>query len=87
MIAGANWWRANEIVIRHPTRQTAVHYHSRDKARVAYEAKLGRPAAVVVSVYIPRNEFQLACSDRVALLKRRIFVLHMYTPGPLKRRR
>src|ERR1700722_9395425 len=24
MIAGGNWWRANEIVIRHLTRQTAT---------------------------------------------------------------
>src|SRR5271165_3211681 len=32
MIAGGNWWRANEIIIRHLTRQTATHYRSRDKA-------------------------------------------------------
>jgi hypothetical protein len=33
MIAGGNWWRANEIVIRHLTRRTATRYRSRDKAR------------------------------------------------------
>jgi hypothetical protein len=32
MIAGGNWWRANEIVIRHLTRRTATRYRSRDKA-------------------------------------------------------
>jgi hypothetical protein len=32
MIAGGNWWRANEIVIRHLTRQTATRYRCRDRA-------------------------------------------------------
>src|ERR1700693_4200795 len=34
MIAGGNWWRANEIVIRHLTRQTATRYRCRDRALV-----------------------------------------------------
>jgi hypothetical protein len=33
MIAGGNWWRANEIVMRHLTRQTDARYRSRDKTR------------------------------------------------------
>jgi hypothetical protein len=32
MIAGGNWWRANEIVIRHLTRQTATRYRCRERA-------------------------------------------------------
>src|SRR5580692_9309666 len=32
MIAGGNWWRANEIVIRHLTRQTVTRYRCRDRA-------------------------------------------------------
>src|SRR5690348_3583506 len=32
MIAGGNWWRANVIVIRHLTRQTATRYRCRDRA-------------------------------------------------------
>jgi hypothetical protein len=32
MIAGGNWWRANEIVIRHLTRQTATRYCCCDRA-------------------------------------------------------
>jgi hypothetical protein len=32
MIAGGNWWRANEIVIRHHTRQTPTRYRCRDRA-------------------------------------------------------
>jgi hypothetical protein len=32
MIAGGNWWRANEIVIRHLTRPTATRYRCRDRA-------------------------------------------------------
>jgi hypothetical protein len=32
MIAGGNWWRANEIVIRRLTRQTKARHRSRDKA-------------------------------------------------------
>jgi transposase InsO family protein len=38
MIAGGNWWRANEIVIRHLTRQTVTRYRCRDRARcsIAY---------------------------------------------------
>ena len=32
MIAGGNWWRANEIVMRHLTRQPDARYRSRDKA-------------------------------------------------------
>jgi len=34
MIAGGNWWRANEIVMRHLTRQTEARYRSRDKTGV-----------------------------------------------------
>ena len=30
--AGGNWWRANEIVVRHLTRQTATRYRCRDRA-------------------------------------------------------
>jgi CRISPR-associated protein Cas1 len=33
MISGGNWWRANEIVTRHLTRQPDTRYRSRDKAR------------------------------------------------------
>jgi hypothetical protein len=33
MIAGGNWWRTNEIVMRHLTRQTDARYRSGDKAR------------------------------------------------------
>ena len=32
MIAGGNWWRANEIVIRHLTRPTVTRYRCRDRA-------------------------------------------------------
>jgi hypothetical protein len=32
MIEGGNWWRENEIIIRHLTRRTAARYHSRDNA-------------------------------------------------------
>jgi hypothetical protein len=32
MITGGNWWRANEIVIRHLTRQTDARYRCRDRA-------------------------------------------------------
>src|ERR1700751_3574169 len=32
MIAGGNWWRANEMVIRHLTRQTATRYRCRERA-------------------------------------------------------
>jgi hypothetical protein len=32
MIAGENWWRANEIVIRHLTLRTATRYRCRDNA-------------------------------------------------------
>jgi hypothetical protein len=37
MIAGANWWRANQmimrhLVMRHFTRQTEIRYRSCDKA-------------------------------------------------------
>ena len=35
MIAGGNWWRANEIVMRHLTRQPDARYRSRDKAGAA----------------------------------------------------
>ena len=31
MIAGGNWWRANEIVICHHTRQTPTRYRCRDR--------------------------------------------------------
>ena len=36
MIAGGNWWRANEIVIRHLTRQAAARYRSRDRASLSH---------------------------------------------------
>jgi hypothetical protein len=32
MIAGGNWWRANEIVIRYHIRQTDPRHGSCDKA-------------------------------------------------------
>src|SRR5208283_5503280 len=35
MIAGGNWWRENEIVMRHLTRQPDLRYRSRDKAVAA----------------------------------------------------
>src|SRR5580700_8017643 len=38
MIVGGNWWRANEIVIRHLTRRTATRYRSRDGVDVARAA-------------------------------------------------
>ena len=34
MIAGGNWWRANEIVIRHLTLRAETRYRCRDKARL-----------------------------------------------------
>jgi hypothetical protein len=30
MIAGGNWWRANEIVMSHLSRQAETHYGFRD---------------------------------------------------------
>ena len=42
MIAGGNWWRANEIVMRHLTRQPDARYRSRDKAGRASQ-RSGRP--------------------------------------------
>jgi hypothetical protein len=30
MIAGGNWWRVNEIVMRHLTSKTDARYRSRD---------------------------------------------------------
>jgi DNA-binding LacI/PurR family transcriptional regulator len=45
MIAGGNWWRANEIVIRHLTRRTATRDHSRDKTRSS-----------VIGVFSPRRQ-------------------------------
>src|SRR5208282_1299879 len=47
MIVGGNWWRANEIVIRHLTRQTKARYRSRDKAlpRVAQERPCRPPSS------------------------------------------
>jgi hypothetical protein len=30
MITGGNWWRANEIIMRHLTRHTDARYRSRD---------------------------------------------------------
>jgi hypothetical protein len=41
MIAGGNWWRANEIVIRHLTRQTATRYRCRDRATDGFIVKVG----------------------------------------------
>jgi hypothetical protein len=38
MIGGEYWWRANEIDIRHPNRQTAPRDGSRDKARASPRA-------------------------------------------------
>ena len=32
MIEGGNWWRANEIVMRHLTRRLETRYRCRDKA-------------------------------------------------------
>jgi hypothetical protein len=32
MIAGGNWWRANEIVMHHLTGQSDTRYRSRDNA-------------------------------------------------------
>src|ERR1700722_6412120 len=44
MIAGGNWWRANEIVIRHLTRQTATRYRCRDRA-----VQSDRPGSIVLA--------------------------------------
>jgi hypothetical protein len=33
MIEGGNWWRANEIVMRHLIRRFQTRYRCRDKAR------------------------------------------------------
>ena len=46
-MAGGNWWRANEIVIRHLTRRTDLRYRSRDSA--------GRPSQGHAR---PRRELQ-----------------------------
>jgi len=53
MIAGANWWRANEIVvIRHLTDRTKTRYRSGDSAGKQYDRVVDSPpswrAAVVV---------------------------------------
>src|SRR5271166_1827488 len=42
MIAGGNWWRANEIVIRHPIHQTDARQRSRDKTPQRPRASLRR---------------------------------------------
>jgi putative transposase len=43
MIAGGNWWRAKEIVIRHLTRRTETRYRSRVKtAGAADRHEVGR---------------------------------------------
>jgi hypothetical protein len=36
MIAEGNWWRANEIVMCHHTRQTVTRYRSRDNTDAGY---------------------------------------------------
>jgi hypothetical protein len=44
MIAGGNWWRANEIVMHHLTGQSDTRYRSRDNAAKctgAQKIKLG----------------------------------------------
>jgi hypothetical protein len=43
MIAGGNWWRANEIVIRHLTRRTATRYRCRDRAQAGEFSLVGFP--------------------------------------------
>jgi hypothetical protein len=43
MIAGGNWWRANEIVIRHLIRQTATSYRCRDRALRKYHRSFSKP--------------------------------------------
>src|SRR5271157_2632917 len=40
MIAGGNWWRANEIVMPMFTRRIAVRYCSRDNARRGRDDRL-----------------------------------------------
>jgi hypothetical protein len=44
MIAGGNWWRANEIIIRYLTRQTATRYGT---VRLTVKA---RPRSLVISI-------------------------------------
>jgi hypothetical protein len=41
MIAGGNWWRANEIVTRHLTRQTATRYRCDDRAGAGRAIAIG----------------------------------------------
>jgi NAD(P)-dependent dehydrogenase (short-subunit alcohol dehydrogenase family) len=41
MIAGGNWWRANEIVTRHLTRQTATRYRCDARAGIGQAIAIG----------------------------------------------
>jgi NAD(P)-dependent dehydrogenase (short-subunit alcohol dehydrogenase family) len=41
MIAGGNWWRANEIVTRHLTRQAATRYRCGDRAGAGQAIAIG----------------------------------------------
>src|ERR1700722_704953 len=54
MIAGGNWWRANEIVIRRLTRQTATRYRCRDRADFPHT--LGYSAHVHPTSYRRRDK-------------------------------
>jgi hypothetical protein len=48
MIAGGNWWRVNEIVMRHLTRRLETRYRCRDKANQTAKLPLAaRPAQMV----------------------------------------
>jgi hypothetical protein len=48
MIVGGNWWRANEIVIRHLTQQTATRYRRCDRAAEASDLSLYRMTGTIV---------------------------------------
>jgi hypothetical protein len=47
MIGGGNWWRANEIVIRHLTWQTATRYPCRDSALKKSPQEMSQPTTPV----------------------------------------
>src|SRR5580693_5944779 len=60
MIAGGNWWRANEIVMRHLIRQTDARHRSRDKtARTVAETG----AALPLLQRLPQNVGEKAHQD------------------------
>ncbi len=49
MIAGGNWWRANEIVMRYLTRRLETRYRCRDKAIHSPDAVIHSPAEMIAA--------------------------------------